>query len=71
MHIEKNIALPARTNQLGSVWKEIAKNMEVGDSVLTPNSIAGKNLYQALKALKMNSATRQVRQGGEMRVWRV
>ena len=70
LEIESNIPLPPRTNYQGSIYKNLAKKMSVGDSVVVKNQIEAKNLYQAIKALNGKSATRQVRKGGEVRVWR-
>ena len=70
LEIESNIPLPSRSYNASSPYRALARKMASGDSVVVKNQIEAKNLYQAIKALNGKSATRQVRKGGEVRVWR-
>ena len=71
MKIEKNIPIPDKRSSEGNRWVDLAKQMEVGDSVLV-TSISGRSAITA--ALKSNGYTQISRlitkDPMQIRVWR-
>jgi hypothetical protein len=65
MKIEKNITIPRKPMK----WMPLAKQMDVGDSVLIPTTSDRSALTIALKALGYEVTTRK--EGDQIRVWRM
>ena len=66
MKIEKNIPVPIRRAK----WVEIAKEMEVGDSVLLDNSAQSVSLGLAMKRVNKGKVVTAKQACGNIRVWR-
>lgn len=65
MKIEKNIPTPRKPMK----WMPLAKQMDVGDSVLIPTTSDRSALTMALKSQGYKVATRK--EGDQIRVWRI
>jgi hypothetical protein len=65
MKIEKNIPAPRKPMK----WMPLAKQMNVGDSVLIPTTSDRSALTMALKSQGYKVATRK--EGDQIRVWRI
>lgn len=68
IQIEKNIPIPSRRANKGTPWKDLAKRMNVGDSVVITKK-KSDNLYQAIKALNYRVIRRQVSKT-KTRLWK-
>lgn len=66
--IEKNIPIPTKSFTRGTPWKDLARRMNVGDSVVI-NKKQSQYLYGALKALKHKAVRRQVSKT-KTRLWK-
>lgn len=67
MKIEKNIPLPKRRNQ----WADLARKMEVGDSVLLKNTAEALSLGLAVKRIFKGKVTTAKQACGNIRTWRI
>ena len=67
MKIEKNIPLPKRRNK----WADLAREMEVGDSVLLKSTAEALSLGLAVKRIKKGKVTTSKQDCGNIRTWRV
>jgi hypothetical protein len=67
MKIEKNVPLPR--NKYGR-WIELAKKMEVGDSVVLKNNKETMSLGQAMKRVNNGKVVTAKQACGNIRVWR-
>lgn len=69
--IEKNIPLPEKKTGAKSVYADLMKRLDVGDSVLFDTSNFNKTvgICEAARKLGMKMASRKVDKG--IRVWRV
>mgnify|MGYP001347022872 CR=1 FL=1 len=66
MKIEKNIPLPKDRNR----WVKLAKDMEVGDSVLLKNPAEALSLGLAVKRLFKGKVVTAKQACGGIRAWR-
>ena len=66
MKIEKNVPVPIRRAK----WVEIAKEMEVGDSVLLKNIAESLSLKLAIRRVLKGNAVTAKQDCGGIRVWR-
>ncbi len=72
LKVEHGIAIPPKSNPRYSQWLEIAKKMQVGDSVLCSSARDCRNVGNALWRLFGRSSTLQRAQpGGTIRLWRI
>ena len=71
MKIEKNIPIPDKRSSEGNRWVDLAKQMEVGDSVLV-TSISGRSaITAALKSKGYTQISRLITKDPmQIRVWR-
>ena len=67
MKIEKNIPLPKRRNK----WADLAREMEVGDSVLLKSTAEALSLGLAVKRIKKGKVTTAKQDCGNIRTWRI
>jgi len=67
--IETNFPMPSVKRKKDSVWKQLANEMKVGNSVLLKDRKQADCLYAAFYEKGMRSSMRTVE--GGVRVWRV
>lgn len=67
--IETNFPMPNIRRNRGTVWKQLASEMKVGNSVLLKDKKEAHCLYSAFYEKGMRSSMRVVK--GGVRVWRV
>ena len=65
--IEKNI--PVSVHGKSGVWSRLAREMEIGDSILVETRAKAMGLRTALKRFGYKSTTRTVDEG--LRVWKM
>lgn len=65
--IETDVPMPS--SRRNTVWKELAEQMKIGNSVLLRNKREAQCLYSAFYDKGMRSSFREVSNG--VRVWRV
>ena len=67
--IETTVPLPPKRSEPSTIWKQLANEMKVGNSVLLRNKKEADCLYTAFYEKGMRSSQRKVK--GGVRVWRV
>lgn len=70
--IDKNVEMPGRKDRPGK-WKDLAKQMEVGDSVFFEDVTPMDNPVRSLRtaATTLGQRVRSISIDGGVRVWRI